>query len=106
MHEVGGDVVQHALIVGDEQNAQVGSGQSVDALRNDAQGVDVEAGVGFVHQGDLWLKQGHLQNLGAFLFATGEAVVDGAVNEAVIHFKELHFGLQQFAEFARRNAPA
>ena len=60
--------------------------------------VDVQAGVGLVHQGDFWLKQGHLKNLGAFLLATGEAVVDGAVDEAVVYFEQAHFLLQQLAE--------
>ena len=64
--------------------------------------VDVQAGVGLVHEGDLWLEQGHLKNLGAFLLATREAVVDGAVDEAVVHFEQAHFLLQQLAELTGR----
>ena len=49
VHEVGLDVAQDARVVGDEQHADAGGLLgAVDALGDDAQRVDVEAGVGLV----------------------------------------------------------
>ena len=42
---VGHDVVEEALVVRDEDDRVLGRAQLVDALRDDAQRVDVEAGV-------------------------------------------------------------
>src|SRR5512143_4176598 len=46
MDEVRLDVVQDALIVRDEEDAQVRAGERVHALRHDAERVDVEPRVG------------------------------------------------------------
>jgi hypothetical protein len=55
--EVGLDVAQDPRVVGDEQDAQVGGLLGpVDALGDDAQRVDVEAGVGLVEDGEAGLS--------------------------------------------------
>src|SRR5690606_39831707 len=41
---VRGDVVEEALVVGDDQETAIGAGQLVDAVGHDAQRVDVETG--------------------------------------------------------------
>ena len=56
------------------------------AFGDDFEGVDVEAGIDFVEEGDFWFKDGHLDDFGAFAFAAGEAFVDGAVDEGLIDF--------------------
>ena len=43
MHPVRHDVVEQPLIVGDDQHGALGPAQRVDALGDDAHGVDVEA---------------------------------------------------------------
>ena len=76
--DVGLDVVEQALVVGDEQHAQVRAELRVDALGDDAQGVDVEARVGLVEDRELGLEDGHLEHLQALLLAAREALVDVA----------------------------
>src|SRR5437868_3352554 len=100
MDEVGGDVVEHALIVGDEQNTEIRTGQRVDTLGDYFEGVDIEARVGFIHDGNFRLKQGHLQNLGTLLLTTREAIIDRAVDKAVINLEQFHLLLQELAELS------
>ena len=54
-----------------------------------AQRVDVEAGVGLVEHGDVGLEQRHLEHLVALLLAAGEALVQVALLEAVVHAEAL-----------------
>ena len=55
--------------MGDYQNGFVGAAHFVDAIRDDPQGVDVEAGIGFIQYDEGWIEKCHLQDFGAFLFA-------------------------------------
>jgi hypothetical protein len=48
VHDVGHDVVEQALVVGDDEEGAVGRAQRVDAVGDDPQRVDVEAGIGLV----------------------------------------------------------
>ena len=66
----------------------------VDAVGDDAERVDVEAGVGLVHEGELGLEHGHLENLAALLFAAGETVVDRARGELPVDLQQVHFGVE------------
>ena len=45
-------------------------------------GVDVEAAVGLVEDGELGLEHGHLENLVALFFSAREPFVDAAVAQA------------------------
>jgi hypothetical protein len=47
--------------------------------------VDVETRVGLVEHGDFGLEQGHLEHLVPLLLAAGEAFVEIALLEAVVH---------------------
>ena len=89
---VGGQLVQHPLVVGDDQHPQLGSGlpHGVDALGHGAESVHVEARVGLVQHGQLGLEDGHLQDLVALLLAPGEAVVQVALAEGRVHAQLLH----------------
>ena len=60
---LGGDVVQHALVMRDEQNPEVRPNELVHAHRHRFQGVDVETGVRLVQDCDLGLEDGELQDL-------------------------------------------
>ena len=55
--------------------------EPVDALGDDLERVDVEAGVGLVEHRDLRVEQLELGDLVALLLATGEALVDRALRE-------------------------
>ena len=89
--------------MGDEQRAGLpGRADPVDALGHDAQGVDVEAGVGLVQDGDLGLEQLELQDLVALLLAAGEALVDVARREGRVHLQGGHGRLLLLHPVAQR----
>ena len=92
--------------MGDEQHAQVGAELGVDALGDDAQRVDVEAGVGLVEDRELGLEHGHLEHLEALLLAAREALVDVARGEAVVELEQRHLLAHQLAEVAHADAAA
>ena len=98
MDGVGLDQVQDALVVGDDQHAHLGAGEVVDALGDDAQGVDVEAGVGLVEDRDLGLQHRELEDLHPLLLAAGEAVVEVARGEVLGDVGERHRLLGLLAE--------
>ena len=78
--------------MGDGQDAEGGAlgPDLLDAPGHDLQGVDVEAGVGLVEDGQLGLEDGHLQDLVALLLAAGEPLVEVAVGEGRVHVEALH----------------
>ena len=71
----------------------------VHSARDDAQGVDVEAGVGLVQDGQRRFENRHLQDLVALLLAAGEPLVDRPAHEAAVHLDQLHLFLGQGQEF-------
>src|SRR5215831_18041837 len=73
VHHVGHDVVEQALVVGDDHHGALRRAQAVDAVGDDAQRVDIEAGVGLIEHGKARLEQRHLQDLVALLLAAGKA---------------------------------
>src|SRR5699024_9974862 len=88
---IGRDVVEDAGVVGDEHDADVGDAlDAVDAFGHDPQGVDVEAGVGLVEDGELRLEHLELEDLVTLLLPAGEALVDVAAGERGIHAQVLH----------------
>ena len=82
--------MEDALVVGDDQHAHVGAGELVDPIGDDPQGVDVEAGVGLVEDGDLGPQQRQLQQLHPLLLTAGEAVVEVAAGEGFGDVGQLH----------------
>ena len=92
MHDVGGEVVEDALVVRDEQDAERQAAALADlgdAVGDDAQRVDVEAAVGLVEHREVGFHHRHLQDLVALLLAAGEALVEVALLEAVVHAEAL-----------------
>ena len=69
MDDVRGDVVEQALVVGDQQDAELRVEHRVDTLGDDPQGVDVEARVGLVEDRELRVEQFELHDLVALLLA-------------------------------------
>ena len=64
--------------------------EAVDALGDHAQGVDVQARVGLVQNGETRLQQFHLENFETLLLASGEAGVDIALSEGGVHAQVRH----------------
>ena len=92
VHVVGLHLVEQALVVGDQHDAHRGpvDADLANALGDDAQRVDVEAGVGLVEDRDLGFEDGHLHDLVALLLAAAEALVEVAVDERAVHAQPLH----------------
>ena len=84
--------------MGDEEEAGVRLVvEAVDALGDDAQGVDVQAGVGLVQDGEAGTEQLHLEDLEALLLTAGEAGVDVTLGEGGVHPQVPH-GLVDLAD--------
>src|SRR5438034_1015053 len=82
--DVGGDVVQQALVVRDQEDAELRVQHRVDALGDDPQRVDVEARVGLVEDRDLRLEDAQLEPLESLLLAAAEALVDVPRREGLV----------------------
>src|SRR5439155_27012992 len=76
VHAIRHDTLEQALVVGDDDDRAVRRTQRVDAVRDDLQRVDIEAGIGLVEHAELRLQKLHLQDLGALLLAAGEADIE------------------------------
>ena len=76
MHDVGNDVIEQPLVMGDHHDGAIGGAQAVDPVGDDFQCVDIEPGIGLVEHAELGLEQRHLQDLVALLLAAGKADVD------------------------------
>src|SRR4051794_10007050 len=91
VHEVGLDVAQDARVVRDEQEAEAGVRLgAIDALGDDLERVDVEAGVGLVEDRELGLEEFELKDLVALLLAAREPLVDVALGEGLVHAEGVH----------------
>ena len=95
---VGHDVVQQPLVVRDDQDRPVLAPQGVDAVGDDAQGVDVQAGVGLVEDAQLRLQHRHLEDLVALLLAAGEALVDRPLEQVLVDVQDLQLLLDELEE--------
>src|SRR3954470_51577 len=92
--EVGLDVAQDPRVVGDQQDTLVAVlGEPVHALRDDAQGVDVQPGVGLVEDRRGRVEQLQLHDLVALLLSAGEALVDVSLSERGVHLHAFHGGV-------------
>ena len=90
MHDVGNDIIQQTLVVGDHDHAAIGRAQLIDTVGDDLQRIDIETGVGFVEDRDLRLEQAQLQDLVTLLLAAGEAFVHVALGEGGVHLQGSH----------------
>jgi hypothetical protein len=108
MHHVRREVPQDPLVVGDQEHTHLRPfpAHLVDTLRDDLQGVDVEAGVGLVEDRHVGLQQRQLQHLGALLLAAGEAVVQIAVHEPGVDGQSLHPVHERQAHLQHRHVEA
>src|SRR5664280_1578884 len=90
MDPIGHDVVEEPLMMGDDDHGPIGTSKRVHPTGDDPEGIDVEAGVCLVQDGELRLENRHLQDLVALLLTPGETLVDRPAHEAPVHLDELH----------------
>src|SRR5664280_563498 len=90
MDPIGHDVVEEPLMMGDDDHGPIGTSKRVHPTGDDPEGIDVEAGVGLVQDGELRLENRHLQDLVALLLTPGETLVDRPAHETPVHLNELH----------------
>ena len=101
MHVVRHDVFEQALVVGDDDEAARGVAQGVHPFGDDAQRVNVQPGVGFVQHRQTRFQNCHLHDFVALFLAAGEADIDRAREEAVVHLHAFHATLEQLVELHR-----
>ena len=90
MHEVGHDVVQQPLVVGDHHHRPLRGPERIDAAGNGLQGVDIEPGVRFIEYRQRRFEHGHLENFVPLLFSARESFIDRPAEERVIHLQQRH----------------
>ena len=91
MNVTGLDVAQDARVVGDEHDAAPGFVvDAVHSLGHDAQGINIEAGVGFVENREAGLEEFSLEDLEPLLLTAGKTHVDIALGEVGVHAQKLH----------------
>ena len=78
----------------------------LDALGDDADGVDVQTGVGLVEDGEVRVKDEELKDLGLFLFTAGETDVEVAVCIIFRNGQDVRDLLDLFAEVPQFDALA
>jgi hypothetical protein len=82
--------VQDPLVVGDDQHAKVRPPQRVDAVRDRAQGIDVEPRIRLVKDRELGPEHRQLEDLHPLLLPAREAVVQVAAREILRDLHQLH----------------
>ena len=100
MDHVGYDVVQKPLVVRNNHKTCLGRAKAIDPLSDNAQGVDVEAGIRFVQNGKTGLQHGHLKNFVALFLTARESLVEASAQKALVHLQELK-GLAHFFKHGR-----
>src|SRR5699024_10650345 len=90
VYEVRNEVVEDVQVVRKHDDSALGFLLvGVDSVGNNAQCVNVETGVGLIHDSELWLEQVELHYFVALLLATGEAFVYGTSNEGLVDVQTL-----------------
>ena len=95
-------IVQQALVVGDDHCAGLGSLQFVEAIGYNAQSIYIKAGIRFVENGESRFQHSHLEYFVTFLLTAAEAFIHATVGKFVVQFDNGAFLAHQFQEFAGR----
>ena len=70
MDEIGTDVVEQTLVVGDDDGRSLRGAELVEALCYNAEGIDIEARIGLVEDEERGFEHRHLIDLVALTFAS------------------------------------
>ena len=98
MDEVGHDVIEEPLVMSDDESGVVRAAQFVDTGGDDFQGVNVQAGIGFIEDGEPGFEDGHLEDFVALFFAAGKALVDGAIEQGGVEVEDFASLLDELEE--------
>src|SRR5215208_416447 len=96
------DVPEYPLVVGDDDRRELRPLHLVDTLRHDLQGVNVQARVSLVHDGEFGVEHEHLQDLVPLFLAAGEALVEVPLGEPGVHLHDAHLLLEEPVHLHRR----
>jgi hypothetical protein len=88
------NVIEEALVMRDHERTEFGAAHGINPLGDDFEGIDIETGIGLIHESKLGFKHGHLENFAAFLFAAGKAVIDRAGSEFPVNLQQIHFAIE------------
>jgi hypothetical protein len=106
VHTIGAQLAEQAGVVRDGEHAQVALlGHRLDPPGDIAQGVDVEAGVDLVEDGELGLEHGELERLRPLLLAAGELDVHAPLQELLADGEALRFRVESFSQAVGLAAP-
>ena len=100
MHLIRGYVTQNALVVGHHNRRVVRPAEAVHTVCHDAQGVNVQPGVGFIQEGKGGFQQRHLQHFVALFLAAGEAFVDRPTHQFRVDFHLGNLAAEQAVELS------
>src|SRR5947207_2171850 len=98
MNEIWNEIAEQTLVMSDDQHRVLLATKRIHALGDDAQGIDVESGIGLVEDGQLRIEYGHLEDLVALFLAAREAFIHRSVHERFIELDELHLFACQLEE--------
>ncbi len=85
MNAIRHDIIQQALIMGDDGAENVSSRSALTPSATMLQRVDIQPGIGFVQDGELGLQHGHLQHFVALLLTAREADIQVAFQQIFRH---------------------
>ena len=102
MHPVRHEVVEQALVMGDDEGGEVRATQRVHAVGHDPQRVDVEAAVGLVQHREAGVEDAHLDHLGALLLAARKTDIDRPLEHVRVHAQRRRLSLGEADEFGPR----
>ena len=93
VHHVRLNVVEQTLIMRDQQRGPVRRLQGIHALGHDAQGINVQARVGFVQNGQARIQDCHLQDLITLLFTAAVINIHVTFQKALVNLQQTHLVL-------------
>ena len=94
MDLVRNDVVEQALVVGDDEHADICPSESIHSCGDDLECIDIETAICLVKHRIGGLEHRHLENLTTLLLTAGEAFVHRAGGEITRHAQRVHVGVE------------
>ena len=96
---IGIDVIEQTLVVGDEHDAPVFGAGGVDPAGNQLESIDIEPRIRFVEEREARFEKEHLEDFVALLLPPGKAGVDAPLEKVLPEadkWSELAKGLEEF----------
>src|SRR5271166_5251790 len=84
--------------MGDQQNADLGSANLIDPVRNHFQSIDIQAAISLVENGKGRLQHCQLKYFISLLLTAGESFIDRASRELSANIQKIHFLVKPLIE--------